>query len=215
MAIAGIKFQESYLARKGRANMETKESGLSVIETAKLENAECSIADNIESVRKAGDIVGRALAMIRDEKLYREEFFTFEEYCQARWGFTRQRASQLIGFVAIKDDCKPLVDTTEMNERNTRPLKALPEPEQQAEAWQEAVDASNGTPAAKDVEAAVDKRKPTGAKPGPSADEVSDMEDALDKLHVCIDDIWQNGTLNKSGLMDVMRQGVVYARAKK
>ncbi len=40
--------------------------------------------------------VGAALAQIRERRLYRETHDTFEAYCQERWSFNRQRASQLI-----------------------------------------------------------------------------------------------------------------------
>jgi hypothetical protein len=40
--------------------------------------------------------VGERLADIRDRKLYREEFKTFEEFCRTRWKITRRRANQLI-----------------------------------------------------------------------------------------------------------------------
>lgn len=39
---------------------------------------------------------GVALARIKSGKLYQSKFKTFELYCQERWGFTRQRAYQLI-----------------------------------------------------------------------------------------------------------------------
>ena len=40
--------------------------------------------------------VGERLADIRDRKLYREDFKTFEEFCRTRWKITRRRANQLI-----------------------------------------------------------------------------------------------------------------------
>lgn len=40
--------------------------------------------------------VGNALIEIRDAKMYGSEYATFEEYCDKRFGFTRQRAYQLI-----------------------------------------------------------------------------------------------------------------------
>jgi hypothetical protein len=43
--------------------------------------------------------VGAALAEIRSERLYREAYKTFEEYCNARWGFTASRGRQLIAAV--------------------------------------------------------------------------------------------------------------------
>lgn len=40
--------------------------------------------------------VGSALMQIRDERLYRADFATFEDYCQDRWQMTRRRANQLV-----------------------------------------------------------------------------------------------------------------------
>jgi hypothetical protein len=40
--------------------------------------------------------VGTALPKIRDERLYREKHAMFEDYCRKRWGWSRQRAFQLI-----------------------------------------------------------------------------------------------------------------------
>ena len=40
--------------------------------------------------------VGRALFTIRDSKLYREEFKTFNEYCNVRWGMGKSYAGYLI-----------------------------------------------------------------------------------------------------------------------
>jgi len=45
--------------------------------------------------------VGLALAEIRDGKLYRASYDTFERYCHERWGFTRQRARQFIDAAAV------------------------------------------------------------------------------------------------------------------
>lgn len=40
--------------------------------------------------------VGMALAEIRDNRLYKGTHSSFEDYCRDRWGFNRQRASQII-----------------------------------------------------------------------------------------------------------------------
>jgi hypothetical protein len=45
--------------------------------------------------------IGLALATIRQRRLYRLEFATFEEYCRARWGFSRRRAYQLIASARV------------------------------------------------------------------------------------------------------------------
>src|ERR1044072_7340977 len=40
--------------------------------------------------------VGKALAIIRDHRLYRTEHSTFEDYCRLRWQFGRAYAYRLI-----------------------------------------------------------------------------------------------------------------------
>ena len=40
--------------------------------------------------------VGNALICIRNGQLYREEYATFEEYCDEKWGFTGRRARYLM-----------------------------------------------------------------------------------------------------------------------
>lgn len=74
--------------------------------------------------------VGLALAEIRERKLYRRDYDTFEAYCQERWGWTRVRAHQLIQAAqvveALPSKCKPVVNT----ERAARELGKLPVPEQ-------------------------------------------------------------------------------------
>ncbi|MEU3096581.1 hypothetical protein ABZ690_17735, partial [Streptomyces sp. NPDC006967] len=40
--------------------------------------------------------VGTALADIRDRKLYRADYGTFEEYAEKRWQMSRRRAYQMI-----------------------------------------------------------------------------------------------------------------------
>jgi hypothetical protein len=40
--------------------------------------------------------VGNALEEIRDERLYRVDYATFDEYCKEKWGWTARRSNQLI-----------------------------------------------------------------------------------------------------------------------
>jgi uncharacterized tellurite resistance protein B-like protein len=69
--------------------------------------------------------VGDALLAIRDGKLYREDYKTFEEFCQAEYGITRQRAHQLIESADDFGKLSTLVDKTELpeNEKQVRALK--------------------------------------------------------------------------------------------
>jgi hypothetical protein len=50
----------------------------------------------IENLRFAFWAAGKALQVVRDARLYRAEFDTFEEYTQAKWDITPQYAGKLI-----------------------------------------------------------------------------------------------------------------------
>lgn len=82
--------------------------------------------------------VGNALMNIRDLRLYRANFKTFEDYCNTRWGLSRRRSDELISAAGVVGNLSgmPLIPA---NERQANPLTRL-EPEQQCEAWQRAVE---------------------------------------------------------------------------
>jgi hypothetical protein len=56
---------------------------------------------------------GEALKEIKDSRLYRAEYRTFENYCRARWRFSRQYAYRLI---ALAEACQLAVDTAKLTE---------------------------------------------------------------------------------------------------
>jgi len=91
--------------------------------------------------------VGIALADIRDRKLYRADYGTFEEYAEKRWQMSRPRAYQLIEAAAV---VSTTVDTglpAPENERQARELGRVPEPER-AEVWAKTVERTDGRPTA-------------------------------------------------------------------
>jgi hypothetical protein len=67
--------------------------------------------------------VGTALMRIRDARLYREQHDAFADYCVQVWGFTKQRASQLIDAAKIAKECQPVVDIP--NERVARQVSSI------------------------------------------------------------------------------------------
>ena len=71
--------------------------------------------------------VGLALSEIRERKLYRLDFNTFEEYCQNRWHWTRRRVSQLIIASAVVQGLPENLGTTVPNEGTAREIARLPE----------------------------------------------------------------------------------------
>jgi len=84
--------------------------------------------------------VGRALAFIRDDKLYQVKGYeTFEAYCKGEWDFNRAHAYRLMDSAKVIEIVSPMGDIAPTSERQTRPLARL-KPEQQREAWQKAVE---------------------------------------------------------------------------
>lgn len=82
--------------------------------------------------------IGQALQQIRDKRLYRQEYATFEEYCICRWEMSRRSAYQLIEAATVYENVRHGAQILPANERQTRPLVTLP-PQKQQEAWAKAV----------------------------------------------------------------------------
>lgn len=92
--------------------------------------------------------VGRALAEIREKKLYKGAFRTFEDYCKNRWGWGAGRARQITRaseyatkLVAVTQGNAPLPETekearAQMTRLSTELLSALP-PEELARRLEE------------------------------------------------------------------------------
>jgi hypothetical protein len=127
-------------------------------EQIELSQLEACIQRGLEAFYQAG----QALKQIRDKRLYRQGYDTFEDYCLDRWKLSRPRAYQLMDASQVIQNLSTTVDTLPDKERQTRPLKAL-EPEQQPEAWSAAqAIAPQGKPTASHVSRAAEavKSKP-------------------------------------------------------
>ncbi len=83
--------------------------------------------------------VGNALLEIRDNRLYRQEYHTFEDYCKERWGMSRPRAYQLIDAANVMSNLSTIVDKTPSVESQVRPLTSL-DPQEQVEAWKRVIE---------------------------------------------------------------------------
>ncbi|BAY93705.1 MULTISPECIES: hypothetical protein [unclassified Tolypothrix] len=108
-------------------------------------------------VERAFFEAGKALAELRDRRLYRSTHRTFEDYCRDRFGHSRQQSNYLIAAAGVYENlttigcqnvenenlttiCCQILPT---NERQVRPLTKL-EPQQQQEVWQQAVEEAGG-----------------------------------------------------------------------
>lgn len=106
---------------------------------------------------------GRALKLLRDKRLYRDRYKTFEEYCQVRFGFHRAHSYRLIDAVQVFENlslkCLQFGDILPTKESQCRPLIPL-ELEEQPQVWQRAVEAAGGkVPSARIVKTIVDRLK--------------------------------------------------------
>lgn len=99
--------------------------------------------------------VGNALLRIRNERLYRSEFGTFQEYCETRWSMSRGQAYRMIEAAEVVENLSPIGDKP-ISESAIRPLVQLP-PLVQQKVWKKAVaSSSTGQPTAREVAAAVE-----------------------------------------------------------
>lgn len=84
-----------------------------------------SLEDTIR--RSAGDMYD-AMRAIHDEKLYREEFRTWEEYCEKRWNMSRRNAYRLMEhgkvLALLSEECDQI---GHISEAATREVSGLPD----------------------------------------------------------------------------------------
>lgn len=104
---------------------------LSPRDTARLAELEVVIAAG----RKTFDQVGFALTEIRDMRLYKGEFATFQDYCRDRWGWNRAYAYQLINGAAVMKTLPPEMSTIVDNPGQAREVHRI-EPTRRVEALQ-------------------------------------------------------------------------------
>ena len=100
---------------------------LNVVERRSLEKLEKVIESGVESFLATGS----ALKEIRDDRLYREGFKTFDAYVKARWEFQKDYANKLIGSSETKQKMNTMVSVSDadkiQNERQLRELKSVPD----------------------------------------------------------------------------------------
>jgi len=136
---------------------------LSPAEVQTLEQYEKIIEQGIKTFLE----VGHALMVIRDQRLYRQAYGTFEDYLRERWDLSRPRAYQLIHAAEVVDAVSTIVDIVPVNEAQARPLATLPA-EQQSEVWREVVEtAPPSGVTAKHVKETVKRVKERTTQPKP------------------------------------------------
>lgn len=162
-------------------------SDLTITEQHELERCEVVIKQGLETFLE----VGQALMTIRDKRLYRLEFGTFEDYCRERWGMSRIHAHRMIEASEVVSNVLPMGNIPR-TERQARPLTKL-EPELQQKAWEQVVQESPDKITAKRVEEVVEQWKPYN-------EEVKAAKQAPDLLNPapkCVEDVLDDITNRK------------------
>jgi len=113
---------------------------LNIDESHELERCEVVIKQGLNTFIE----VGQALRTIKEKRLYRISFKTFEDYCVGMWAFKRSEAYRLIDASVVISNLSPIGDILPKTESQTRPLTSL-EPEIQKEVWNEVVKQSEET----------------------------------------------------------------------
>lgn len=153
----------------------TTTTSLDAVERDALTEAETVIEAGLQTFVE----VGLALVKVRDGRLYREQYGTFEEYCQRRWGLSRRRSYQLMDAANVVQEIEADVyhgthATPPRSERQARELGRAPEGER-SKVWRETQERhGSDQPPARVVRKVVqEKRKETVAeRPAPKPVEV-------------------------------------------
>lgn len=99
--------------------MEVQRTKLSEVQSARKAELEIVISRGIRAFKE----VGLALVEVRDSKLYKDEFDTFEDYVRTKWGMARSYAYHLIGAAKVAQNVQKFIDLP--NECSARPLTKL------------------------------------------------------------------------------------------
>jgi hypothetical protein len=124
--------------------------------------------------------VGSALLKIRDLRLYRNEYTTFEDYYRERWSLERSQVYRLMDAAEVTRNLQssPMGEVPlPSNERQARPLTKLKDPEEQRKAWERAVTTAAGRVTAAHVESIV-REMLAQAAPAAAAPSVDEHEAA-------------------------------------
>lgn len=109
---------------------------LTIQENTRLRHCEAVIERSMNSFYE----MGVALREVRDSRLYKEDFNSFEEYCEKKWAISKPYAIQTISASNVMDELNQVaMATIPTTERQVRPLTKLKDPELQKKVWQEVV----------------------------------------------------------------------------
>ncbi|ABA25027.1 conserved hypothetical protein (plasmid) [Trichormus variabilis ATCC 29413] len=173
------------------SDISTEDPASATIDVAAVEIPELTPEEQSDrlllerKVERAFFEAGKALAELRDRRLYRSTHRTFEEYCKDRFSYTHRHVNYLIAASLIVDNIimgtnSSQIEEAQADEMGTnssqifpisevqvRPLSKL-EPQQQRKAWQDAVqEAGDKVPTGRIVKDVVQRIMESSKAPNP------------------------------------------------
>jgi hypothetical protein len=129
-------------------NPATATITVTAVEVPELTEQEISDRLHLErKVERAFFEAGKALAELRDRKLYRSTHRTFEDYCRDRFGHSRRQSYLLMDAAVVFDNLVEICDQFDHKlptaEGQVRPMTKL-EPQKQQEVWLRSVELAGG-----------------------------------------------------------------------
>jgi hypothetical protein len=144
----------------------TIDDGMVEVLASKLSTDQAEELEKCEKIIKQGWgtflEVGRALATIRDKKLYKGKYYSFDQYWRKELGVSRSYAYSLIESAVVNDQLSAIADieVKPLNEAQLRELIPVKEGKR-VDAWKKAVELAGDNPiTAKIVRKAAEKFRP-------------------------------------------------------
>jgi hypothetical protein len=144
-----------------KAALTAAESTLNADEAEELAECEAVLIEDLAAFIR----VGRVLLRIRDGRLYRDSYLTFEEYCREAWQISRTSAFERIEAAKVVDNLQTFgMPNVPHNQRVAQELVPLRDnPQLMVEVWQQVLQeaqANGRKPSAVAVQRAVRQRNP-------------------------------------------------------
>jgi hypothetical protein len=117
-------------------NADAAETPFTKEDAKALRQHEETIDRNLKSFRDTG----RALKAISDQKLHREKYSSFEEYCPDRWDMSASHAHRLIEaaeFMDVIEEASPIGEPNPVMPQNEAQVRAVLEIQKDREKWAE------------------------------------------------------------------------------
>jgi hypothetical protein len=119
-ASRGHETEDVIRRAQGNITAETAQEPITLDESKRLIELENVIAAGQQTFKE----VGTALAEIRDARLYKSDYASFEDYCVHKWGFGKSYGYQLIESAAVAAEVSAITDIK--TESQARALAKVP-----------------------------------------------------------------------------------------